>query len=144
VPPRYVGAYMPQHFSDLVTLHTYTPMKMEQTVCSETSAYTIQTSGNYPEESIQQSEHSESLKSRILGVYCEVQIGFLYVRRISDFRSPSPRVRRFVSELLPKRPGFDLRSIRVRFVVDRMTLEHVSLRPLRFSIDSIIYPFFIY
>jgi len=29
-------------------------MKMEQTQCSETSAYKIQMSGNYPEESIQQ------------------------------------------------------------------------------------------
>jgi len=29
-------------------------MKMEQTVCSETSAYKIQTPGNCPEESIQQ------------------------------------------------------------------------------------------
>jgi hypothetical protein len=32
---------------------------------SETSAYKIQTPGNYPEESIQHSEHDESLKSRI-------------------------------------------------------------------------------
>jgi hypothetical protein len=38
-------------------------MKMEQTVCSET-AYKIQMPGNYPEESIQHSEHGESLKSR--------------------------------------------------------------------------------
>jgi len=30
------------------------PMKMEQIECSETSAYKIQTLGNYPEESIQQ------------------------------------------------------------------------------------------
>jgi len=30
------------------------PMKMEQTECSETSAYKIQTPGNYPEENIQQ------------------------------------------------------------------------------------------
>jgi len=29
-------------------------MKMEETECSETSAYKIQTSGIYPEESIQQ------------------------------------------------------------------------------------------
>jgi len=29
-------------------------MKMEQTECSKTSAYKIQTPGNYPEESIQQ------------------------------------------------------------------------------------------
>jgi len=40
-------------------------MKMEQTECSETSAYEIQTPGNYPEESIQHTEHGESLKSRI-------------------------------------------------------------------------------
>ena len=29
------------------------PMKMEQTECSKTSAYKIQTPGNYPEENIQ-------------------------------------------------------------------------------------------
>jgi len=29
-------------------------MKIEQTECSETSAYKINTSGNYPEENIQQ------------------------------------------------------------------------------------------
>jgi hypothetical protein len=43
---------------------TYQPMKMEQTECSETSAYKIQTPGNYPEEGMQHSEHGESLKSR--------------------------------------------------------------------------------
>ena len=43
---------------------TYQPMKMEQSECSETLAYKIQTPGNYPEESIQHSEHGESLKSR--------------------------------------------------------------------------------
>jgi len=32
-------------------------MKMEQTECSETSAYKIQTPGNYPEENIQQSSY---------------------------------------------------------------------------------------
>jgi len=53
-------------FSNLVhSTHTYPPMKMEQTECSETSAYKIQTPGNYPEESIQHSEHGESLKSQI-------------------------------------------------------------------------------
>jgi hypothetical protein len=35
------------------------------TECSETSAYKIQTPGNYPEESIEHSEHGESSKSRI-------------------------------------------------------------------------------
>jgi len=41
-------------------------MKMEQTECSETSAYKIQTPGNYPEENIQHTEHGESLKSRAI------------------------------------------------------------------------------
>jgi hypothetical protein len=40
-------------------------MKMEHTECSETLAYKIQMPGNYPEESIQNSEHGGSLKSRI-------------------------------------------------------------------------------
>jgi hypothetical protein len=39
-------------------------MKMEQTERSETSAHKIQTPGNYPEESIQHSEHGESLESK--------------------------------------------------------------------------------
>jgi len=41
-------------------------MKMEQTECSETSAYKIQTPGNYPEENIQNTEQGESFKSRIM------------------------------------------------------------------------------
>ena len=39
-------------------------MKTEQTERSETSAYKIETTGNYPEEGIQHSEHGESLRSR--------------------------------------------------------------------------------
>ena len=54
------------HFSFLVhSTHIYLPMKMEQTECSETSAYKLQTPGNYPKESIQHTEHGESLKSRM-------------------------------------------------------------------------------
>jgi hypothetical protein len=41
-------------------------MDMEETECSGTSAYKIQTPGNYPEERIQYSEHGLSLKSRML------------------------------------------------------------------------------
>jgi len=41
-------------------------LKKEQTECSETLAYKIQTPGNYPEESIQHSEHGERLTSRKL------------------------------------------------------------------------------
>ena len=36
-----------------VIIHTFLPMKMEQTECSKMSAYKIQTPGNYPEESVQ-------------------------------------------------------------------------------------------
>jgi hypothetical protein len=38
---------------------------MEQIECSETSAYKIQTPGNYPEENIQHTEHGKSLKSSL-------------------------------------------------------------------------------
>jgi hypothetical protein len=50
-------------FSNLVH-SSYLPVYEDGTECSETSAYKIQTPGNYPEESIQHSEHGESLKSR--------------------------------------------------------------------------------
>jgi hypothetical protein len=36
---------------------------MEQTECSETSAYKLQTPGNHPKESIQHLEYGKSLKS---------------------------------------------------------------------------------
>jgi hypothetical protein len=41
------------------------PMKMEETECSETLSFKLQTSVNHPEESIGHSEHGESLKSGI-------------------------------------------------------------------------------
>jgi hypothetical protein len=41
------------NYSQIYSLFTYLPMKMEQAECSETSAYKIQTPGNYPEENIQ-------------------------------------------------------------------------------------------
>jgi len=44
-------------------------MNMEKTGYSETSAYKIQTPENYPEESIQHSEHGEILKSRTYYYY---------------------------------------------------------------------------
>ena len=68
VIPRRLN-FICQHFGTVwKILHTYPPMKMEQTECSETSEYKIQTPGNYPEESIQHSEHGESSKSRIFYV----------------------------------------------------------------------------
>jgi hypothetical protein len=46
-------------------------MKMEQTECSETSEYKIQTPGNYPEENVQHTEHGESWnkKSNVIFIY---------------------------------------------------------------------------
>jgi len=45
-------------------LHTYPPMKMEQTECSATFTFKIQMPRNHPEERIQNSKHLQSLKSR--------------------------------------------------------------------------------
>ena len=42
------------------------PAYEDGTECSETSAYKIQTPKNYPEESVQHSEHVESLKSSLI------------------------------------------------------------------------------
>jgi hypothetical protein len=49
-------------------------MKMEQTKCSETSAYKLQTPVNHPEESIRHSEQGESLKSRIPKICSNLEI----------------------------------------------------------------------
>ena len=68
-------------------------MKMEQTQCSETSAYKIQTPGNYPEESIQHTEYGESLKSRTFFIV------YLRVRRL---------------EIAPSRPVWDLHGLLFR------------------------------
>jgi hypothetical protein len=51
--------------SQIQLLFNFLPIKMEQSECSETSTYKIQTPGNYPEENIQHTEHGERLKSRI-------------------------------------------------------------------------------
>ena len=49
-------------FGTLCLFHLHRQVvKMEETECSETSAYKLQMPGNYPEESIQHSEHGESL-----------------------------------------------------------------------------------
>jgi hypothetical protein len=47
-----------------VCRNTHLPAREDGTECSETSAYKLQTPGNYPKESIQHLEHGESLKLR--------------------------------------------------------------------------------
>ena len=58
-PYKYPNILKPSHSS-------YLSAYEDGTECSETSAYKIQTPGNYPEESTQHSEQGESLKSRRL------------------------------------------------------------------------------
>ena len=48
---------------------SYLPAYEDGTEGSETSAYKIQTPGNYPEASIQHSEHGGNFKSRISFIY---------------------------------------------------------------------------
>jgi hypothetical protein len=50
-------------------IHTNPAMKMEQTDCSETSAFNIQTPGKYPEENIPYLQHGESLKTTIVYMF---------------------------------------------------------------------------
>jgi len=70
---------------------TYPPMKTEQTQCSETSAYKIQTPGNYPEESVQHSEQGESLKSRTVTGYLKISShkSSIYISPIRETMFPS-------------------------------------------------------
>jgi hypothetical protein len=58
-PYKYSNILKPSHSS-------YLSAYEDGTECSETSAYKIQTPGNYSEESIQHSEHGESSKSRTI------------------------------------------------------------------------------
>jgi len=53
-------------FLEPSSFYTHLPAYEDGTECSETSAYKLQTPGNYPEENIQHPEHSESLKSRMV------------------------------------------------------------------------------
>jgi len=61
-------------------------MKMEETGCSETSAYKIQTPRNHPKERIQHPRHSESLRSRIFVQFEEI-LGSLKISKeiVNDF-----------------------------------------------------------
>jgi hypothetical protein len=50
-------------------IYTHLPAYEDRTECSETSAYKLRMPGNYPEESIQHSEHCENLNSRMCPIY---------------------------------------------------------------------------
>ena len=82
--------YMPTFRNTLFHLHRQVvPMKMEQ--YSEMLAYKIQTPGNCPEENIQHSEHSESLKSSLVYMFYAYIYIYIYIytgcprRNVPDF-----------------------------------------------------------
>ena len=70
VIPRRMN-FICRRFGTLFHLHTYLPMNMEQTECSETLAYKIQRPGNYPEENIQ---HRTRRKFEIKSLLCVIHI----------------------------------------------------------------------
>ena len=51
-----------------------------------------------------------------------------------------PWLRRLVAGLSPRRPGFDLGSVHVGFVVDKVALGQIFPRILRFSPVNLIPP----
>ena len=70
----------------LFHLHRQVPAYEDGTECSETSAYKIQTPGCHPKESIHNSEHGVSLKSRILlhvnaTVYCKFTLQLKFTNK---------------------------------------------------------------
>ena len=64
-------------------------MKMEQTECSEMSAYKIHTPGNYPECSIHHSEHGEKFAIKNLTIHLAHMTNGGYVLFVPDCNSSS-------------------------------------------------------
>jgi len=57
---------------------------MEQTDCSETSAYKIQTPGYYPEENVQHTEQGKNVKLRNFSI-CLYSIFYIQYRHYCNF-----------------------------------------------------------
>jgi len=70
-PYKYPNILKPSHSSHL-------PACEDGTECSETSAYKIQTPGNYQEERIQHSKHSESLKSKWISLFLGITVSLYH------------------------------------------------------------------
>jgi hypothetical protein len=62
------------------------------------------------------------------------------LHRIIQTHMTVPWLRRLVAGLSPQRPGFDPGSVRVGFVVDKVALEQVLSRVIRFSPANFIPP----
>jgi hypothetical protein len=76
-------------------------MKMEQIEYSETSAYKIQTPGNYPEENIQHTEHGESFKSRICLLIDIICYSYVQFRRMNPYEDWQQLELHLIIELVP-------------------------------------------
>jgi hypothetical protein len=76
------------HFDTLArsVTHIHSPMKMEQTHRSETSAIKHHTPGTNPKDYTQHSDHRESFKSRVTDVFStELEIRLSFVK-VSEFQ----------------------------------------------------------
>jgi len=94
----------------LATLFTYLPRKMEQTECSETSAYKIQTPGNYPEENLQGRDAvglwefsalwmvtlSLSRRTKYLGCYVSITLEWYILHSSNTWEGYERRIRQCV------------------------------------------------
>lgn len=70
---------------------------------------------------------------------CEVGANSLNIIRVRFIHPKSvPRFRRLVAGLSSRSHAFDPTSVHVRFVVDEVTLGHISVRVVRFCPVSII------
>jgi hypothetical protein len=79
--------YRTREDSFLFSSHSsYLSVYEDGTECSEMLAYKIQMPGNYPEESIQHSEHDESLKSRVFSILQFMLMMALLVTRMKKLK----------------------------------------------------------
>ena len=95
-----------RRFGTLCLFHLHSqvdlPAYEDGTECSETSAYKLQTPGYCPKESIQHTEHGESLKSRTHHLYREEtarHIRLFEKLRIKKTNSSPPLLSSFAAEI---------------------------------------------
>ena len=106
-----------------VILHTYPRMKTEQTECSETSAYKIQTPGNYPEESIQQDKDDLQAVDQEMG-------GTLLVAQLANPLNPELNPICYLLALLGAHHFLHVNRIRVKSLTLRRLMLYIYGAPI--------------
>jgi hypothetical protein len=71
-------------------------MKMEPLQCSETSAYNIQTPGDYPEDNILHPQQGGSLKTTIFHLYGEETANIFHLSQLPTYEDGTDAVFRNV------------------------------------------------